>query len=111
MKILLTMFEHSSGISGKTGNPYSMASVQAHLPASSFKKEGYSRECLGYEPVQVEVGEVVIPKLKQMTFPCIAEVDTEVKTVRNAGKVLPVMVIVSVTNWAGLVPQPQKATA
>lgn len=109
MKILLTMFENSYGVSDKTGKAYNMASVQAHLPASSFKKEGYTRDVLGYEPVSVDVHEAVIPKLKTMIFPCIADVETDMKTVRQNGRVLPVMVITSVTNWANLVPQQQKA--
>lgn len=110
MKLLLTMFENSFGVSAKTGKPYNMASVQAHLPAQSFKKEGYTRDVNGYEPVPIEINESVIPKLKGMTFPCLAEVSTDTKISRGAnGTNQAVLVIAGVTEWAPLVPQVNKA--
>lgn len=109
MKLLLTMFENSFGISAKTGNSYNMASVQAHLPAQSFKKEGYTRNVKGFEPVPIEINESVIPKLEAMTFPCLAEVTTDTKINRVNGKNVAVMVIAGVTEWAPLVPQVNKA--
>lgn len=108
MKTLLTMFEHSFGTSQKTGKPYSMANLSAHFPASDFKKEGYTREVRGYEPVAVEVAESAIGKLKEMSFPCIAELVTETKVQRINGKAVPVVVVTGVSNWANLIPQPAK---
>ncbi|MDH0340242.1 hypothetical protein [Chromobacterium haemolyticum] len=109
MKILLTLFEHSQGISSKTGKAFDMASVQAHLPASDFSKEGYSRTVRGFEPCPIEINASVIPKLRDMTFPCLADVETETRVMRSNGRSVPVMVISAVTNWVQLVPAQGKA--
>ncbi|WP_047238432.1 hypothetical protein [Chromobacterium subtsugae] len=113
MRSLLTLFEHSHGISQKTGRPYSMANLQAHFPATDFSKEGYNREVRGYEPVPVEVNESAIDALKKMSFPCIADLVTDTKIVRLNGKATPVTIVTGVSNWQALVPQanPQSAAA
>ncbi|MEN7433749.1 hypothetical protein VA599_23675 [Chromobacterium sp. TRC.1.1.SA] len=105
MRSLLTMFEHSHGISQKSGKPYSMANLQAHFPATDFSKEGYNREVRGYEPVPVEVAEAAIGKLKEMSYPCIADLTTDTKILRVNGKPTPVTIVTGVTNWQTLVPQ------
>ncbi|PXX51203.1 hypothetical protein [Aquitalea magnusonii] len=108
MKMLLTMFEHSFGVSQKSGKAYSMASLSAHFQASDFKKEGYTREVRGYEQAPVEVAESAIPKLKEMTYPCLADVVTGSRLTREGGKNIVVLVVENVTSWAALVPQPAK---
>ncbi|WP_114155145.1 hypothetical protein [Chromobacterium haemolyticum] len=110
MKTLLTMFEHSHGVSQKTGRPYSMGSLSAHFPASDFSKEGYTREVRGYEQVPVEVADSAIDKLKEMFYPCLADLFTETKIQRINGKSVPVVVVTGVSGWERLIPQREKST-
>ena len=78
-KIILVGYSRMAGLSTKSNppKPFDMSKLYILDPLVAEKREGFEKECGGFEGIDVDVDSEVFTKLKGKTFPLVCALVTE----------------------------------